>query len=656
MQEYLGNLDRSFFDPALVFVASQGLLSAILSAWAVPKAFQIRKLAFSGILWVITTLLVSAAVGVFFTGRWPGAMLGFFTVAAITTALKFSAPWLSPIGALQLAIAPSAFILLTPWSYYLLTELGFPGWILTLWQLGVGVGVISATIGMFVNLSYDGLRLNARWRRPREPLTKCTTAEPKVSIHVPCYSEPPDVVCATLKCLSALRYTNFEVIVCDNNTKDENLWRPLSDYCQHLNNELGFERFHFHHVSPLAGAKAGALNYCLQRSAPDADLIVSIDADYQADPDFLQQSVGFFSDPKIGYVQTPHDYRNHHTSSYQQACYCEYLTFQKVHLPSMNEYGAAIITGTMCVIRKRALVDAGGWAEWCLTEDSELSIRLRAVGYECIYLRKTYGRGLIPETFDAYKKQRFRWSAGTVQQLRRHWRLYLPVCFGGPQAMSAYSKLLGLHCGLELLLMGPLAGLGLLLWGLIYRLTANGQLPKVVLPTVFFVAIFIATVTWLVNVWISYRLAGCNSLRDMLRGEIARLSLTYVKMVAGIAGASAKPLFWRRTPKFKATALGQQAFYSTLPETLIGVGLLMLSVMNLLTTQYIGSHLAFLGFIFGILTALVFLCAPLMAVMSERDLRSSTNIAQFGLSHDESVQTSSDIIRPPHVTQAMRLI
>src|SRR5262249_6292611 len=68
---------------------------------------------------------------------------------------------------------------------------------------------------------------------------------------------------------------------------------------------------------------------------------------------------------------------------------------------------------------------AGGWAEWCLTEDSEVAVRLHALGYEGYYLPDTYGWGVIPETFENYKIQRFRWAGGPVQQFKKHWRLYL---------------------------------------------------------------------------------------------------------------------------------------------------------------------------------------------------------------------------------------
>src|SRR5262249_48942540 len=66
------------------------------------------------------------------------------------------------------------------------------------------------------------------------------------------------------------------------------------------------------------------------------------------------------------------------------------------------------------------------WAEWCLTEDSELGLRILAAGYRGIYEPRTYGRGLIPYTYRAYKRQRRRWVIGGVQQIRRHAGLFLP--------------------------------------------------------------------------------------------------------------------------------------------------------------------------------------------------------------------------------------
>ncbi|RYY33942.1 MAG: glycosyltransferase, partial [Sphingomonadales bacterium] len=397
---------------------------------------------------------------------------------------------------------------------------------------------------------------HADWRRPVAVLPRGTGGAPKVSIHLPTYAEPPEIVIDVLDRLARLDYPNFEVLVCDNNTADEALWRPLEAHCVRLNLACGQPRFRFFHVAPLDGAKAGALNYLLDRTAEDAELVAVIDADYRSRPDFLAGLVGFFDDPAIGYVQTPHDYRGYQGSGYLTACYWEYMPSNKVELPGVSEYGAAYTIGTMCILRRTALEAAGRWAEWCLTEDSEVSVRLRALGCKGLYLGETFGRGLIPETFDDYRKQRFRWTAGPVQQLRRHWRLYVPRLFGGSSAMPGWSKLLEVQRGVAPVLQAIAAVTGALTATAIVAAAASGVLPVVDLPDAAWTAMLLGVAGGLLATWQRYRLAGCHDLADMLRGELARLSLTYIQMVGGIAGLSSRPLAWRRTPKFAAEAAG----------------------------------------------------------------------------------------------------
>src|SRR3989344_3147735 len=118
--------------------------------------------------------------------------------------------------------------------------------------------------------------------------------------------------------------------------------------------------------------------------------------------------IGYFDDPKIGFVQTPHDYRDWEDNAYLRMCYFEYKIFFHTTLVSCNERDAAITVGTMCLIRRKALEETSGWVEWCATEDSELAIRIHAIGYSSVFVTTTFGRGLIPETFSGYKKQRYR--------------------------------------------------------------------------------------------------------------------------------------------------------------------------------------------------------------------------------------------------------
>ena len=68
----------------------------------------------------------------------------------------------------------------------------------------------------------------------------------------------------------------------------------------------------------------------------------------------------------------------------------------------------------------------GGWAPWCITEDTELGLRLFEAGYVAHYTPKSLGRGLMPDTYAAYKGQRYRWVYGAMQILKRHG----PMLFG----------------------------------------------------------------------------------------------------------------------------------------------------------------------------------------------------------------------------------
>ncbi len=260
-------------------------------------------------------------------------------------------------------------------------------------------------------------RVKKGWKKASEARKK----NPWVSIHIPCYNEPPEIVISTLNALAHLDYSSFEVIVLDNNTKDPNIWKPIEKHCRSLG-----KHFHFYHIDSLSGAKAGALNACLQLTSPQAEIIGVMDADYLAEPDFLSKLAPFFDDEQIGFVQACQDYHSWRGNTYQTACYFEYEVHFKMELGGMNEWDTSYTVGTMCLLRKKAIEEAGGWAEWCLTEDSEIAVRLHALGYPGHYLIDSFGYGLIPETFEGYKQQRFRWTAGANQQIQKHWRLYLP--------------------------------------------------------------------------------------------------------------------------------------------------------------------------------------------------------------------------------------
>jgi len=240
---------------------------------------------------------------------------------------------------------------------------------------------------------------------------------PMVSLHLPICNEPPEMVRETLSALAALDYPNLEVLVIDNNTHDPGMWKPVSDLCQILG-----DRFHFHHLDKVEGFKAGALNYVLGLTDPSAEIVAVIDSDYVVRPDWLKNLIPYFADPKIGIVQAPQDYRDGHESAFKAMCRWEYAGFFQIGMVHRNERNAIIQHGTMTLVRRDALEALGGWAEWCICEDAELGLRMMEAGYETAYVNHSYGQGLMPDTYTAYQKQRFRWAYGAVQILKRHWR------------------------------------------------------------------------------------------------------------------------------------------------------------------------------------------------------------------------------------------
>ena len=175
----------------------------------------------------------------------------------------------------------------------------------TWFSLTVGFLLGLGALGVFIVLLTEAHELaEAVWtqKRRREflPIDSDDAYRPKVSIHVPCYNEPPEMVKQTLDALANLDYPDFEVLLIDNNTKDPAVWEPVRDYCATLG-----PRFKFFHVAPLAGFKGGALNYLIPHTAPDAEVIAVIDSDYCVDRNWLKHMVPHFIDPKIARTPEP---------------------------------------------------------------------------------------------------------------------------------------------------------------------------------------------------------------------------------------------------------------------------------------------------------------------------------------------------------------
>ncbi|MDR0700857.1 MAG: glycosyltransferase [Azoarcus sp.] len=284
--------------------------------------------------------------------------------------------------------------------------------------LAMIIGATCLTVAVLLSHGFEfgEILFKRRWRRRFAPLPPHPVGEqPFVSIHLACYNEPPEMVIATIDSLAALDYGNFEVLVLDNNTRDESLWRPLEKRCA----ELG-PRFRFFHLMNWPGFKAGALNYGLKVTDPRAGIVGVVDADYVVDPQWLANLVPHFDKDDVAVVQAPQAHRDWETQAFRRMCNWEFDGFFRIGMHHRNERNALIQHGTMTLVRRKALEEVGGWSEWCICEDTELGLRLIEKGYDTRYVDHVLGRGLTPSDFAAIKSQRFRWAFGAMQILKAH--------------------------------------------------------------------------------------------------------------------------------------------------------------------------------------------------------------------------------------------
>jgi len=244
---------------------------------------------------------------------------------------------------------------------------------------------------------------------------------PLVSIHIPACREPPDMLRQTLDSVAQLDWPNLECVVVVNNTPDPAFWVPIEDHCRLLG-----PRFKFLRVDRLQGFKAGALRLALEHTAPEAEIIGVLDADYVVHTDWLKDLVPVFADPRVGFVQAPQDHRDADRHITQMVMNREYAGFFDIGMVQRNEVNAIVAHGTMCLIRREALIDAGGWSSDTIVEDTDLGLSMLERGWRAHYTQRRYGWGLLPSNFAAYKRQRHRWAYGGMQLIKKHWRAFLP--------------------------------------------------------------------------------------------------------------------------------------------------------------------------------------------------------------------------------------
>ncbi|MGE5755265.1 MAG: glycosyltransferase [Planctomycetaceae bacterium] len=237
-------------------------------------------------------------------------------------------------------------------------------------------------------------------RRPAELL-------PSVDVFIPTYNEGPEVVERSILAALQIDYPKFQVWVLDDGGRE---W--LAEFCA----ENGA---HYVHRRERSHAKAGNLNHGL--SVSQGELFAIFDADFAPRRDFLYRTVGFFSDPRIGIVQTPQHFFNRdpiqHNLRLSEILPDEQRLFFDVIAPCRDAWDSAFCCGSCSLQRRSAIAGVGGVPTDSITEDILSTLVLLRRGFVTRYLNEQLSMGLAAESLKGYFTQRQRWCRGAIQTL-----------------------------------------------------------------------------------------------------------------------------------------------------------------------------------------------------------------------------------------------
>jgi cellulose synthase (UDP-forming) len=285
-----------------------------------------------------------------------------------------------------------------------------------------------------------------------------------VDVFLPSCGEPLAVLNNTFKFVSEITWSGLKTVyVLDDSARDQ--VRDLADL------------YNFRYIvrpNPGEMKKAGNLTYALGISA--GDFIAVIDADFAVRQEFLYETMPYFSDPKVGIVQTAQyfDVTNRSFSYIQRYAGTLQEIFFRFIQPARDRYKAAICAGTNLVYRRAAVIAAGGFALVPIGEDVHSGVKLWWAGYETRYLPLCLAKGVAPTDFASLANQQARWCRSSMMlMIDKHFQ---EAPFTWQQRAAFWAAFLYYMSSAALLLTGPFPTLTMI-WFYPQRIYPHNYLP-----------------------------------------------------------------------------------------------------------------------------------------------------------------------------------
>ncbi|QGJ70092.1 Cellulose synthase catalytic subunit [UDP-forming] [Planctomycetales bacterium 10988] len=235
---------------------------------------------------------------------------------------------------------------------------------------------------------------------PQQPIPEGV----KVDVYIPTYNEDEHLLRGTIVAAKAMDFPHKTYVLDDGNR--ENI-KALAE-------EIGVD---YIARADNLHAKAGNLNNALDIT--EGELIVIFDADHVAKKNFITRIIGYFNDPKMAFVQTPHSFYNFDnfqaTLNFKKNEYWEEgQLFYNVVQPGKNRWNGVSFCGSAAMFRRSALEEVGLIATETNTEDMHTGLRLHAAGYNSLFINEPLIIGQAATDVTTFNSQRVRWGEGNL--------------------------------------------------------------------------------------------------------------------------------------------------------------------------------------------------------------------------------------------------
>ncbi len=250
-------------------------------------------------------------------------------------------------------------------------------------------------------------------------ITKYTVEEkenyyPFVSILVPVFNEEK-VVRFSVESLLHIDYPNYEIIIINDGSSDK-----TAEVAETL---VGYQRgrsslVKVSLINKANSGKAKSLNAGIQYS--QAQFVLCMDGDSQLSSNCLKMGMKHFIDPAVGAVagNVKVQNRKRMLTDLQALEYLEGLNMARSAQGFVKMVN--IIPGPMGIFRKTALRDAGFYSSDTFAEDADVTLKILAKGWKIEYEPNAIAFTEAPETIHQLLKQRYRWTRGILQAIRKH--------------------------------------------------------------------------------------------------------------------------------------------------------------------------------------------------------------------------------------------